>query len=141
MRLLKSPLWLTALTLLVGYGVAAWIAPGSGPAAVVGALGLFAAIVLAYAWLQAVAMVMAPLIVAQTAVQLATRSRRAPGAALGNVLAACVFAGSYVFFALVTGATVGWLEGGAGIFAGVIAYGLAGMVLCWPWAACLMRGE
>lgn len=141
MRLLKSPLFLTALTLLAGYGLGAWISAGSGPAAVVGALGLFAASILAYAWLQAVAVVMTPLIVAQTAVQLATKSRRAPGAALGNFLAVAMFAGSYVFFALLTGAAVGWLEGGAGIFAGACAYGLAGMVLCWPWAACLMRGE
>jgi len=115
----------------LGAGLARYGAPGDDTAMWLGGGLLAVGLVVGYKALEAVALLMAPFVLARMAVRWAATGRpldRAPDRGERGVwLARLIFIPVYAGYAALTGAIVGAFPGGHGLFLGGLIYGVAGL--------------
>lgn len=133
---------LFAAAFAIGAWLAGYAAPGHQAAWWISGALLAVGLVVGLKVLEAAAMLAAPFLLAKMAARWAVTGKPLDPRKDGDRhdwIAYLLFIPSYALFALLTGAGVGFIDGGLGFFLSAMAYGLVGLVLGAVAARILLR--
>lgn len=123
---------LFAATFAIGAWLAGYAAPGHEAAWWISGALLAVGLIVGLKVLEAAAMLAAPFVLAKMAARWATTGKPLDVRKDGDRrdwIAYLLFIPSYALFALLTGAGIGFADGGLGVFLSALLYGAVGVVL------------